>query len=132
MHVPYKGMAPALTDFLAGRINVFFEPVVIGHLQAGRGRAVAVIGDNRLIELPDTPTLAELGVPFKAKAWFGVFAPRGTPREAVDRLSAAIRTVTATNDFRAKLPPAIFPAFLSAEQFAHSIDEDRAMYRAVI
>jgi tripartite-type tricarboxylate transporter receptor subunit TctC len=132
LHVPYKGMAPAVTDFLSGQINVFLEPVVLSHIQAGRGTALAVIGDKRLQEIPATPTMKELGIPFTATAWFGIFVPKGTQRAAVDRLAAAINTVASRAEFAGKLPPAVFPAFQTAEQFAKTIDTDRNMYRATI
>ena len=132
LHVPYKGMAPAVTDFLSGQINVFIEPVVLSHIQAGRGTALAVIGDKRLQEIPNAPTMKELGIPFNATAWFGIFVPKGTQRTAVDKLASGISSVIGRSEFASKLPPAVFPAFQSAEQFAKTIEADRTMYRTVI
>ena len=132
LHVPYKGMAQAITDFLSGQINVVLEPAVIQHVRAGRGKALAVFSDIRLPELPGVPTIKELGVPFELKAWFGIFAPRGTPREVVGKLVGAIAQISERPEFRDKLPTAVFSAYMPPEIFAKSIDDERAVYRGII
>ncbi|HYL26153.1 MAG TPA: tripartite tricarboxylate transporter substrate binding protein [Burkholderiales bacterium] len=93
VHVPYKGIAPALTDLLSGEVQLMFGTVValVPHIQAGKLRALAVTSRSRSALLPDVPTLAESGVPeYEAGSWYGVMAPAGTPREIVDRLHDAI------------------------------------------
>ncbi|OAE63720.1 ABC transporter substrate-binding protein [Achromobacter insolitus] len=85
-HVPYKG-ADAVNDLLAGRIDFMFAtiPSVIGHIHAGKLRALAVSTSQRSATLPDLPTIAESGYPgFDAGSWFGFFAPKGTPQQVVD------------------------------------------------
>ncbi len=85
-HVPYKG-ADAVNDLLAGRIDFMFAtiPSVIGHIRAGKLRALAVSTSQRSTTLPDLPTIAESGYPgFDAGSWFGFFAPKGTPQQVVD------------------------------------------------
>ncbi|AXA71111.1 Bug family tripartite tricarboxylate transporter substrate binding protein [Achromobacter insolitus] len=85
-HVPYKG-ADAVNDLLAGRIDFMFAtiPSVIGHIRAGKLRALAVSTSQRSATLPDLPTIAESGYPgFDAGSWFGFFAPKGTPQQVVD------------------------------------------------
>jgi tripartite-type tricarboxylate transporter receptor subunit TctC len=91
-HVPYKG-ADALNDLLSGRVQFMFAtiPSVISHIQAGKLRAIAVSSAKRSRSLPDLPTVAEKGFPgFEAGSWFGVFAPKGTPRPIIDKLNTAV------------------------------------------
>jgi tripartite-type tricarboxylate transporter receptor subunit TctC len=93
VHVPYKGIAPALTDLLSGEVQLMFGTVValVPHIQAGRLRALAVTSRTRSTLLPEVPTLAESGLPdYEAGSWYGIMAPAGTPREIVERLHAAI------------------------------------------
>lgn len=89
VHVPYKGATPALTDVIAGQVVMFMGnlPPAMGHIKAGRVRALAVTTAQRSDLVPDLPTVAESGLPgFETVAWFGLFAPAGTPREIVQRV----------------------------------------------
>ena len=88
--VPYAGSAPALVDLLAGRIDAMFDPTPssIEHLRAGRLRALAVTGKVRLPVLPDVPIVADVVPGYDAGSWFGLCAPRGTPRERIEALNA--------------------------------------------
>jgi tripartite-type tricarboxylate transporter receptor subunit TctC len=90
-HVPYRGGAPALTDVIAGHVQLMFAtPLVKSNIDAGDVRALAVTGPKRLDTLPDVPTFAEAGFPLPevdAGAWFGLLAPAGTPKEIVARLN---------------------------------------------
>ena len=93
LHIPYKGSAPVVTDLLAGQIDVMFDnvPNVIGHVRAGKMKALAVSTAQRSELAPDVPTVAEAGVPgYELAVWFGVLAPAGTPREIVARLNTEI------------------------------------------
>lgn len=81
-HVPYKGSAGSITDLIAGQIQVIFEPLVsaLPQIQAGRVKALAVMGEKRSPALPDVPTPGEAGLPgVEASAWYGIMAPAGTP-----------------------------------------------------
>lgn len=92
-HVPYKGQALGFTDLLAGRIDFAFDNItpLLPYIQNGQVRALAVSTANRSPALPDTPTVAEAGLPgYDAAVWFGVFAPRGVPAAILDKLNAAI------------------------------------------
>ncbi|MBB1635358.1 tripartite tricarboxylate transporter substrate binding protein [Cupriavidus sp. UME77] len=96
LHVPYKGGGPAMADVIAGQVPVFFANTASGlqHVRAGKLRVLGVTGAKRTAILPDTPTLAEAGVPhYEVYEWNGVFLPAGTPPEIVKRLSDAIRKV---------------------------------------
>lgn len=92
-HVPFRGAAPMTTELLAGRVDVAFAtlPSVVGHIDAGAVRALAVASGRRAARLPDVPTLAEAGFSgVEADAWFALFAPARTPAAAVERLHGAI------------------------------------------
>jgi tripartite-type tricarboxylate transporter receptor subunit TctC len=91
-HVPYKGSAPALVDLLAGQVHVMFDnlPSSIGHIKAGKLRALGVTTAKRAPELPDVPTVAETVPGYEASAFFGLSAPKGTPKEIVDLLNKTV------------------------------------------
>ena len=85
-HVPYRGAAPASQDLLAGHVSMLFDivPLAVSNLQSGKVRALAVCAPERVKVLPDVPTIAEAGLPgMEAGAWFGLFAPAGTPPAAI-------------------------------------------------
>ncbi len=91
-HVPYKG-ADALNDLLSGRIQFMFAtiPSVISHIQAGKLRALAVTSAKRSRSLPEVPAVAEKGFPgFEAGSWFGIFAPKGTPKTVITQVNQAV------------------------------------------
>lgn len=93
VHVPYKGVAPAVTDLLAGQVQLMSGDLstVMPQVKAGKLRALALTGAKRSSLAPELPTIAEAGVPgYEASGWFGVLAPAATPREIVLRLNAAI------------------------------------------
>lgn len=94
-HVPYKGSGPAIQDVLGGQVQMFITtpPSVMGHVQSGKLRALAVTSKSRHPMLPDVPTTAEAGLPgFELEAWVGLFAPAGTPPDVIARLSASLKT----------------------------------------
>jgi len=92
-HVPYKGSGPAMQDLVAGQVGVSFAgiPNVMSHVKAGRLRLLGVTTAKRWSELPDTPTLAEAGVPgYEATLWLNISGPAGMPAELVQRLNSEI------------------------------------------
>lgn len=106
MHVPYKGSAASITDLIAGQIQVIFEPLVsaLPQIQAGRVKALAVMGEKRSPALPDVPTPGEAGLPgVEASAWYGIMAPAGTPDMAVAKLNAALNKALSDPSIRAAL-----------------------------
>lgn len=128
VHLPYKGFPVAITDLLAGRINVLFNsvPPVLPYIKDGKLRALATTGRERAGILPDLPTISEAGLRgFEAQTWFGLLAPRGTPDEIVDRLYAGVREALSSADVREQfaklgldpvfLPPREFSAFIRTE-----------------
>jgi tripartite-type tricarboxylate transporter receptor subunit TctC len=93
VHVPYKGLAPALADLLSGEVQLMFSSMVaiVPHIKAGKLRAIAVTGKKRSPLLPEVPTIAESGLPgYEAGSWYGILAPAGTPRDIVMKLNAEI------------------------------------------
>jgi tripartite-type tricarboxylate transporter receptor subunit TctC len=128
LHVPYRGTGPAVTDLLGGRIDLMFAPalVVTPHIAAGTLRAIGTTGAARSALFPDFPTIAETGLPgYQSLGWFGMFAPAGTPRETVAKISADVRQALGTQEAKQRLAeqgavpepntPEDFTAFVNAD-----------------
>jgi tripartite-type tricarboxylate transporter receptor subunit TctC len=127
VHVPYRGNAPALTDLIAGQVQVMFAdtPSSIELVRAGKLRALAVTTAERSAILPQVPTLSEFLPGFEASNWFGVAAPRNTPPEIIDKLNKEINVALAEPEIKARLAdfgavplagsPADFGRFIAAE-----------------
>jgi tripartite-type tricarboxylate transporter receptor subunit TctC len=93
LHIPYKGTGAAVPDLVAGQVHFMIDgpPPFLGHVKAGRLRALAAANDKRLALLPDVQTFAESGFSgMEAGLWYGMLAPKGTPRAIVERLNGAI------------------------------------------
>jgi len=105
VHVPYRGGGPALTDLLAGQVQVYFPTTVasIGYIRAGRLRALAVTAATRSDALPDIPTVGEFLPGYEASTWYGVGAPKGTPAEIVEKLNKEINAGLADPTMKARL-----------------------------
>jgi tripartite-type tricarboxylate transporter receptor subunit TctC len=132
LHVPYKGTGQALTDLLAGHVNLMFAPAqtVMPYVQAGKLRALAVTGSRRSETLPDLPTVAESGLPgYEAVGWFGLLAPAATPKPSVAKLSADVKRVLAMGEVRERmLALGADPAANAPEEFARFIRDDQAKW----
>ena len=127
LHVPYKGSGSVMPDLLGGQVNALFAamPTVTGHIREGKLRAIAVTTPKRFRGLPDVPTIAELGYPgYDFSSWFGILAPAGTPKPAIDRLHAEI--VKALKD------PGVIDRLKDYEIFGSSPDEFAAFIRVEI
>jgi tripartite-type tricarboxylate transporter receptor subunit TctC len=105
LHVPYRGSAPALTDLIAGQVQVMFDnvPSSIEHIRAGKLRALAVTATTRWPGLPDMPTVSEFLPGFEASGWFGIGVPKNTPVQIVDRLNKEINAALAEPKLKARL-----------------------------
>ena len=136
LHVPYRGGGPAISDLLAGHVQVSFMTVLeaSGHIRTGKLRALAVTGATRVSALPDVPTLAEAALPsFNSISWIGVLAPAGTPKDIVDKVSTDIRAVLADEGVKSRLVGlGAVPMGNTPEQFARLIENDRKRYAQVI
>jgi tripartite-type tricarboxylate transporter receptor subunit TctC len=130
VHVPYKGTAPSILDLIGGRVSVSAGSLtsVMPHARSGKLRALAVTGKQRSLAEPDLPTVAEAGVPgFANDIWYGSFAPAGTPREIVARLSAESLRVLQAKDLRDKLlASGLEPAPMAADDFGLFFREEVA------
>ncbi len=104
LHVPYRGGADALTDLLAGNIQMMNEPACNPHIKAGKLNLLNVNHPVRSQDFPDTPTLTELGIKgADAPIWFSLWAPAGVPEDIQDKLNAKIVEISKTDDMKAKL-----------------------------
>jgi tripartite-type tricarboxylate transporter receptor subunit TctC len=128
-HIPYRGTGPQLTDLLAGRTQASSAglPALMPHIKSGKLRAIAVGTAQRLAQLPDVPTVAEMGYKdFETSQWYGILAPAGTPREIVKRLQEeslkALKSNSVTERFASDSavggggPPEEFAAFIAQQQ----------------
>jgi tripartite-type tricarboxylate transporter receptor subunit TctC len=105
-HVPYKGTGPAMNDLIGGHVQVMFSGISSArpHMDAGKLRALAVTGEARNAATPDVPTFAEAGLPgVTASTYWGVLAPKGTPREIVERVSAEFARAVREPDVVARI-----------------------------
>jgi tripartite-type tricarboxylate transporter receptor subunit TctC len=131
LHVPYRGTGPAVTDLLGGRINVMFSPAVVvtPHIAAGTLRVIGTTGRERSALFPDFPTLAGPGFDYQSLGWFGLFAPAGTPREIVAKISADTKTVLSLPDARQRLAEqGAEPEPSTPEAFAGFVNADVAKW----
>jgi tripartite-type tricarboxylate transporter receptor subunit TctC len=105
VHVPYRGLGPALTDLLGGQVQVMFASMSasIEHVRANKLRALAVTTPTRSDQLPDVPTVAEFVPGYEASGWFGIAAPNGTSSEVVDQLNKQINESLADPKMKARL-----------------------------
>jgi tripartite-type tricarboxylate transporter receptor subunit TctC len=127
VHVPYRGAAPALTDLLAGQVQVSFIGIfgVMDYIRAGRLRALAVTTSKRFEVLPELPTVAEFVPGYEISFWLGIGAPRSTPPEIVDKLNRAINAALASPVMKARLADqGGMPLPGSPADFAKLITED--------
>jgi tripartite-type tricarboxylate transporter receptor subunit TctC len=135
VHVPYRGAAPALNDLLSGQLDFVFDPgIAIEHVKAGKLRAIAIGSPQRSPQLPDVPTLEELGlVGFDADAIFGVYAPAGTPGDIVTRLNSEINRALATAALIARINAVgNIPAAMSPGEFGEKSRSDSDRFGAII
>ena len=136
-HIPYKGSAPALTDVMNGEVTYMIETVAstVGHVRAGRLRALGVSTARRAAAMPEVPSLAEAaGLPdYDAAAWIGYAAPAGIPREILTRLSAEIQKALQGNELKERLLNAgLDPASSTPEELPAFMRREQERYAAVI
>lgn len=113
VQVPYFGESQMITDLLGGQLMVGIGGIssAIGHIKAGRLRALGVTTPERIEQLPDVPAIAETVPDFAASGWSGIVAPKNTPAPIIDTLAAAIRTIQADSQFKARLADLGAPLF---------------------
>jgi tripartite-type tricarboxylate transporter receptor subunit TctC len=136
LHIPYKGSGPAVTDLLAGQINMMFDniPSSLPHIKAGKLRAIATTGAKRDPALPDVPTVAEAGVPgYESGVWFGLMVPAGTPPEIIAKLNSAAVQAAKSPEFVKRMTDLgynVIPG--SPEEMAAMNRRDLALWAPII
>jgi tripartite-type tricarboxylate transporter receptor subunit TctC len=135
-HVPYKGGGPAMTDLMAGHVDLLFASVLegSGHIKSGRLKGLAVTHIKRSPALPDVTTLAEAGVKdAESGSWIALLAPAGTPQAIVDKVGADIKEAVAAPEVNEKLiAQGAVPQASSARELQALIDADRLRYGRII
>ena len=135
-HIPYRGTGPAVTDLLGGQIDVMFLPihVALQHVKAGSLRALAISSDKPHPLLPDVPPLRELKLGnLDVDMWYGVLAPKGTPRPLVERLNAELKAILALPEVKnAFETQGMTPAHNSPQEFGALIERDAQRWAQVI
>lgn len=135
-HIPYKGLAPALTDLLSGEVQVMFSSAVamLPQVKAGKLRAIAMTGARRSPAIPDIPTVAEAGVPgYETGSWYGIVVPAGTPRVAIDRLSREIIAIVRAPEITSRLnDEAVIPVGSTPAEFTAHIKNELARWAKTI
>jgi len=136
VHVPYKSIAPAVTETVGGHVPMMFGslPSVLPQVKAGRLRALAVSTAKRSSFVPELPTVAEAGVPgFEARQWWGVFAPAKTPRPVVAKLNGEIHKILAAADVKSRLADeGAEPVVTTPEAFGAIVKSDIAKWKKVV
>lgn len=136
LHVPYKGGGAAMTDLMAGHVDLLFASVLesVGHVKSGKLKALAVTTTARSDVMPEVPTIAEAGVPgYESGSWLAMLAPAGTPAEIVERIAADVKAVIADESTRqALIQQGAIPRSSTPAQLQALIDGDRRRYAKII
>jgi len=136
VHIPYKGNTPALTDTLAGNVEMMFSgvPVLVPHIQSGRLRAIAIGSLKRFVAIPDVPTFDESGLKgYEATTWFGLMAPVKTPKEIVARWNKEVDKILASPNLKSRfLNDGLEAMGGSQEEFARFIRVEIDKYAKVV
>lgn len=136
VHVPHKGAGPALTDTIAGQVDLTFASMIssLHHVRSGRLRALAVTSANRSQVLPDLPTVEQAGVrPYTTTSWYALFAPAGTPAAVIGRLNGDLQRITTHGEVRQRLSAdGAEPAGGSPEDLRKHLIAELAKWQRVI
>ena len=136
VHVPYKGSSGARTDVMGGQVQLMFDAVttMAQAAKAGKVKALATTGMQRSSVLPDVPTMNEAGVPgYEATIWLGLMAPKGTPRDVVDKLNEAVTKIDSEPAVKAEwATQGATPMIMSPAQFQQYLEGDIAKWARVI
>lgn len=136
LHVPYKGAAPAITDLLAGQVQMSFSsiPAVLPHLTSGRLKAIAVTTQKRVDAVPDLPTMTESGFPgLSAFGWYAFVGPAGMPEAIVEKLNRDINKVLSDAEVKAKLAPQGLEVWtMTPQELRRYMEEEIARWGGVV
>ncbi|MDB5922679.1 MAG: putative Bug-like extra-cytoplasmic solute receptor, family [Betaproteobacteria bacterium] len=135
VHVPYKGAGPGLTALMAAEVDAMFVALgsVLPHIKTEKVRALALGGEKRYPLLPNLPTISESGYRFNSSSWYGILAPRNTPRTVIGRLHGTLTQTLEAPQMRTRLTDMAFETIGSTpDEFAKLIREETATWRKVI
>lgn len=136
VHVPYKGAAMGLNDVIGGNVELYVSsiPTLIGHIKNGKIRALAVTSVNRVDDLPQVPTVAEVGYKgFEAVTWFGVLGPAGLPKDVVEKVNAEVNKALGAEDVKKKLEDqGVDIAGSTPEAFGKLVRDDIAKWGRIV
>jgi tripartite-type tricarboxylate transporter receptor subunit TctC len=136
VHVPYRGIAPAMTDLVAGNIQAVAlgNATVAPFVESGVLRILATAAHQRLSYLPEVPTADEIGLPtWEVETWYGLFAPRGTPRSIADQLNGLVQAMFADPAYKKKFDDSFCdPMPMTAEQFSARVKSDVAKWERIV
>lgn len=136
LHVPYKGGAPALTDVMTGSVDMYFGNAAstLQHVTSGKLRALGVSSRQRLKGLPHVPTLSESGIPnYEVLEWNGLFLPKGTPADVVQRFAKEVQTAMADTRIRERLSLAgVIPVGDSPVEFSKFIETESRRWQSLV
>lgn len=136
VHVPYKGGGLAMNDLLGGQVDIFFAtmPAAMPFIKSGKLKTLAVTSEKRSVVLPNVPTIAELGMPgYSASTWYGIYAPKGTPTDIVQKIHEATVEVLKIPELREQLIQRGFePIGNTPDQFASFISSEITKWAKVV
>jgi tripartite-type tricarboxylate transporter receptor subunit TctC len=136
VHIPYKGMGPALVDLISGQVQLSMSTLAsaLPHIRNQRMRPLAVSTGQRVAVVPDVPTLQEAGLrDYEHSTWYGLYVPAGTPRPVVDRLNAAVSKVVSSADVKQRFgSQGVEPASNSPEEFRAFLTAEIAKWAKVV
>jgi tripartite-type tricarboxylate transporter receptor subunit TctC len=135
-HIPYKGNPQAVTDLVAGQIQLMITnmPPVVPYIQSGRLRALAVTTKTRSLALPDLPTMEEAGLPgYESSAWFGLVSPAAVPRDIVNKLNAEVVRIVGLEDVKRNLASqGAYPLVMTPDEFGAFMKSETAKWAKVV
>ena len=136
VHIPYKGSAPAITDLLAGQVQLMFDnlPSSLAHVKAGKLRAIAVTTAKRSPALPEVPTIAEAGLPaYEASSWFGLHAPARTPKDIISKIYGTVSKALQSKEMAERLSSQVAEAVGNTpEAFTEFVREEIQKWAKVV
>jgi tripartite-type tricarboxylate transporter receptor subunit TctC len=136
VHVPYKGMAPAVSDLVGGQVQMMFAGIstALPHIRAGKLVPLAIASPKRSPQLPDVPTVAESGFPgFDVTSWYGIVVRSGTPAAIVKKLHADMAEALAAPDVKDKLAGlGLDPSGNTPEEFARMIASESRKWSEIV
>jgi tripartite-type tricarboxylate transporter receptor subunit TctC len=133
VHVPYKGSAPSLTDLIGGQIDLIYDALALPAIKNGQVKALAATSRERHPELPEIPTMAELGYELGSYNWYGLFAPKGTPSAMVERMAVEVERVLAEPATREQMGKfSQYPDYMGPAEFQQAVAQDRAFFEKLL